>query len=93
MSDDKSKRDLSRDVNQIVPETESGTTGERDFGKTDRYANKDEGADFNFRTSGDGTAWDDGRQASISGGTRVETETRSADAEAPGVKTRPAAEE
>ena len=90
---DKSTRDLSREANQVVPETKSGTNEERDFGKTDRYANKDEGADFNFRTSGDGTAWDNGRQASISEGTRVETDTRSADAEAPGVKTRPAAGE
>ena len=87
---DKSTRDLSREVNQVGSETKSGTNEERDFGKTDRYANKDEGADFNFRTSGDGTGWDNGRQASISEGTRVETDTRSADAEAPGVKTRPA---
>lgn len=81
-------KDLSRDRNPVVPETESGTTSERDFGKTDRYANKDEGKDFNFRTTGDGTAWDTGRDASVTDGTRNETDTRAADASTPGVKTR-----
>jgi hypothetical protein len=84
------KKDLSLARNAVVPETESGTTAERDFGKTDRYANKDEGKDFNVRMTGDGTAWDSGREASITGGTAVETDTRATDAEAPGVKTRPA---
>jgi hypothetical protein len=84
------KKDLSRDKNAVVPETESGTTSERDFGKTDRYANTDEGKDFNVRMMGDNTAWDSGRDASITDGTAVETDTRAADAEAPGVKTRPA---
>jgi hypothetical protein len=81
-------KDLSRQPNPVVPETESGTTAERDFGKTDRYANKDEGKDFNFRTTGDGTAWDSGRDASVTDGTRTQTDTRAADAETPGVKTR-----
>jgi hypothetical protein len=85
---DEKKKDLSREPNAVVPETESGTTAERDFGKTDRYANKDEGTDFNFRTTGDGSSWDNGRQASISEGTRVETGTRAADSETPGVKTK-----
>jgi hypothetical protein len=84
------KRDLSREKNEIVPETESGTTTERDFGKTDRYANKDGGQDFNIRTTGDGTAWDSGRESAVTRGTAVETDTRAADAEAPGVKTLPA---
>ena len=43
------ERDLSRQANDVLPETKSGTTSEEDFGKTDRYANKDEGKDFNFR--------------------------------------------
>jgi hypothetical protein len=82
------KKDLSREKNAVVPETEVSTTEERDFGKTDRYANVDEGKDFNFRTMGDGTAWDSGREASVTRGSAVESETRAADAEAPGVKTR-----
>ena len=81
-------KDVSREPNAVVPETESGTTAERDFGKSDRYANKDEGAGFNFRTTGDGSSWDNGRQASISEGTGVDTETRAADAQSPGVKTK-----
>jgi hypothetical protein len=84
------KKDLSRSKNAVVPETETGTTAERDFGKTDRYATKDDGENFNVRVIGDGTAWDSGRETSITEGTGVETDTRAADAEAPGVKTRPA---
>ena len=86
-------RDLSRDKSGVVPETEGGTTKESDFGKSDRYANKDDQRNFNFRTTGDGTSWDSGREASITGGTRVETDTPAADAGTPGVKTRPADEE
>lgn len=85
-------RDRSRKPNPVVPETESGTTSEEDFGKSDRYANKDDEKAFNFRTTGDGTAWDSGRDASIADGTRVETDTRAGDAENPGVNTRPADE-
>ena len=91
MADEKRReRDLSRDENAIVPETDSGTTSERDFGKTDRYANKDDAEDFNFRTTGDRTAWDSGRGSSVAEGTSVETDIRGADAETPGVKTHPA---
>lgn len=85
-------RDRSREPNAVVPETEGGTTSEADFGKSDRYANKDEGKGFNFRTTGDGTSRDSGRDASITDGTRVETDSRAADAENPGVKTTPADE-
>jgi hypothetical protein len=85
---DAKNRDLSRESNPVVPETEGGTTSERDFGKTDRYANTDEGGDFNFRVVGDGTAWDSGRNASIAHGTHSENDVRGADAETPGVKTR-----
>jgi hypothetical protein len=87
MADAKNK-DLSREPNAVVPETEGATTAERDFGKTDRYANTDEGKDFNYRVVGDGTAWDSGRDASIAHGTRSENDVRAADAETPGVKTR-----
>jgi hypothetical protein len=89
MTDD-TTRDRSREQNPVVPETESGTTADRDFGKSDRYANKDEGRDANFRTMGDGSEWDRGREAAITDGTGVEPDTRAADAETPGVKTRPA---
>jgi hypothetical protein len=82
------RKDLSREPNAVVPETESGTTADRDFGKSDRYANKDEGADFNFRTTGDDSSWDTGREASISEGTQLENDTRAADAETPGVRTK-----
>ena len=44
--------------NNFPPDTKSGTTEEKDFGRTDRYANKDNEQDFNFTTTGDGTAWD-----------------------------------
>lgn len=85
---DAKTRDLSREPNPVVPETEGSTTSERDFGKTDRYANNDEGKDFNFRVVGDGTAWDSGRGASIAHGTSGENDVRAADAETPGLKTR-----
>ena len=85
---DEVKKDLSREKNAVVPETEAATTEERDFGKTDRYANTDEGKDANFRVMGDGTSWDAGREASVTRGTAVETDTRAADAEVPGVKTK-----
>ena len=88
----KPARDLAREQNSVVPETEGGTTSERDFGKTDRYANKDDAEGDNFRTIGDGSSWDSGRGASIAHGTHNETDMRAADAETPGVKTRPAAE-
>ena len=86
---DETTRDLSRKPNAVVPDAEPGTTSERDFGKTDRYSNQDQEEDFNVRNIGDGTSWDTGREASVSRGTGVETETRSADAETPGIKTRP----
>lgn len=67
------------------PDTKSGTTAEEDFGRTDRYANKDDEVDFNVTTTGDGTAWDTGRNSSVTDGTRLENDMRAADAEAPGV--------
>lgn len=67
------------------PDTKSGTTSEKDFGRTDRYANKDDEKDFNVTTTGDDTAWDSGRGSSITNGSRVENDVREADAEAPGV--------
>jgi hypothetical protein len=66
-------------------DTSSGTTSEKDFGKTDRYANKDREQDFNFTTTGDGSAWDSGRSSSAGRGTHNENDLREADAEAPGV--------
>lgn len=84
------KQDLSREKNDVLPETESGTTEDREFGKSDRYANKDGGKDFNFRTTGDGTVWDSGGESAIAHGTSVETDTRAAEVETPGVNTRPA---
>jgi len=73
------------DDKNIPPDTHSGTTEEKDFGRTDRYANKDDEKNFNFTTTGDGTAWDSGRTSSITEGTRVENDLREADAESPGV--------
>lgn len=70
---------------ELPPDTKSGTTDEEDFGRTDRYANKDREKDFNFTTTGDGTAWDTGRTSSITGGSRIEKDLREADAESPGV--------
>ena len=67
------------------PDTHSGTTEAEDFGRTDRYANKDDEKNFNFTTTGDGTAWDTGRNSSITDGTRLENDLREADAESPGV--------
>lgn len=81
-------RDRSTETNAVVPETRPGTTREEDFGKSDRYANKDGSDTFNVRTMGDETAWDAGREAAITGGTRGGTETRAADAETPGVPAR-----
>lgn len=72
-----------RDSN-FPPDTKSGTTDEKDFGRTDRYANKDDEKDFNFTTTGDGTSWDSGRESSVTRGTRVENDLREADAETPG---------
>jgi hypothetical protein len=73
----------------VQPDPASGTTSEADFGKTDRYANKDE-EPFNFQTTGDGNEWDSGRNSSISRGSALENDVRKGDAETPGVKTRPA---
>jgi hypothetical protein len=73
-----------RDRN-FPPDTKSGTTKEKDFGRTDRYANKDDDQHFNFTTTGDATAWDTGRDSSITNGTRAENDLRQADAESPGV--------
>jgi hypothetical protein len=41
---------------------------------------------------GDGTVWDTGRGAAITGGTRAANEVRAADAEAPVVGTPPASD-
>jgi hypothetical protein len=90
MTEQNKRNDLSREASPVVPETESGTTSERDFGKTDRYANTDEGKNFNFRVLGDETTRDTGREASVTEATRVENDVRAADAEAPGVRTKPA---
>ena len=73
------------DDKNFPPDTSSGTTSEKDFGRTDRYANKDDEKNFNFTTTGDGTAWDSGRTSSITDGTSLENDMRAADAEAPGV--------
>lgn len=77
-----SKKDPDKN---FPPDTKSGTTAAEDFGRTDRYANKDDEKDFNFTTTGDGTAWDTGRNSSVTDGSRVENDLREADAEAPGV--------
>lgn len=82
--------DLSRRRDAVVPETDAGSTSARDFGKSDRYANRDEVEGDNVRMIGDETAWDSGREASITRGSGVESDTRAADAETPGMKTRPA---
>lgn len=68
------------------PDTHSGTTSQKDFGRTDRYATKDDGKDFNFTTTGDDTPWDGGRNSSVTEGSRVEDDLRGADAETPGLK-------
>lgn len=86
---DKERGDLSGTPAPSVPDTDSGTTHESDFGRTDRYATKDDEEHFNVRNIGDGTAWDSGRGASIGHGTHSESDRRSADAETPGVNTRP----
>ena len=67
--------------------TDGSSTDEKDFGRTDRYANKDRGneKEIDFTTTGDGTAWDTGRNSSITNGTRLENDLREADAESPGV--------
>ncbi len=70
---------------KIHPDTHSGTTEEKDFGRTDRYANKDDEKNFNFTTTGDRTAWDSGRTSSVAEGTRLENDLREGDAESPGV--------
>jgi hypothetical protein len=81
-----------RDVtgpNPAIDDSHAGTAREKDFGRTDRYENKDE-PDFNVRNLGDDTAWDSGRGASIGHGTNAVPRARAADAETPGVKTRDA---
>lgn len=65
-------------------------TRDRDFGRTDRYANKDEQQEAEVRNMGDGTSWDSGRESSIGHGTHSENDVRGADAETPGVKTKDA---
>jgi hypothetical protein len=75
----------NEDDKNFPPDTQSGSTDEKDFGRTDRYANKDDEKNFNFTTTGDGTAWDSGRTSSITDGTRVEKDLHEGDAEAPGV--------
>ena len=71
------------DDNPLDEDPTTGTTHESDFGRTDRYQNKDE--DFNVRNIGDDTAWDSGRGASIGHGTHSETDGRTGDAETPGL--------
>ena len=73
--------------NPAISNPDPGTPREKDFGRTDRYENKDE-KDFNVRNIGDATAWDSGRESSIGHGTHSVSDTRSADAETPGVKTK-----
>lgn len=41
--------------------------------------------DVDFTITGDSTAWDSGRNSSITDGSRVERDLRESDAEAPGV--------
>ena len=74
-----------QDDTNFPPDTQSGTTDEKDFGRSDRYANKDDEKNFNFMTTGDGTAWDSGRTSSVTDGTRLENDRHEADAESPGV--------
>lgn len=85
-----SREEQARGVENAAPDTTSGTTAERDFGRSDRYANKDRPEEFNVRMTGDRTAWDTGRGASVTRGTAVDTDTRIADAETPGLRTQPA---
>ena len=73
-----------RDENR-TPETKTGTSDDKDFGGPARNANQDDTKTINFTTTGDGTSWDNGRQSSITEGTRLENDLREADAEAPGV--------
>jgi hypothetical protein len=82
---DQQKRDDTPSPNPAVPDPHAGTTREEDFGRTDRYATRDEDA---VRNLGDDTAWDSGRGGSIGHGTHSENDVRSADAGTPGVKTR-----
>ena len=90
MSDEtRDRRDRTAADSGIVPDAEPAVSSERDFGKTGRYANQDQGKNFNVRNIGDGTALDLGRGAASTDATRIETETRAADEETPGVKTRP----
>ena len=72
------------DVN-FPPDVKSGTTSEKDFGRTDRYANKDDQKNGNFTTTGDDTSWDTGRTSSPGRGSHNENDLRQADAESPGV--------
>jgi hypothetical protein len=74
-----------QDDTNFPPDTQSGTTDEKDFGRSDRYANKDDEKNFNFTTTGEGTAWDSGRTSSITEGTRLENELHEVDAGSPGV--------
>ena len=90
MSDEtRDRRDRTAADSGGVPDAEPASNSERDFGKTDRYVNQDQGKNFNVRNIGDGTAWESGRGAASTDAPRIETETRAADEETPGVKTRP----
>lgn len=78
-----------KDRDAAMPDPEPGTISQRDFGRTDRYANQDQEKDVNVRKTGDGTSRETGREAPVTGGTHVETDTRSGETGTPGVKTRP----
>ncbi len=83
------QNESERDVNpNSAADNDAGSPRESDFGKTDRYANRDEDAELNVRNIGDGSEWDNGRSASIGHGTHSVSDTRSGNAETPGVKTR-----
>jgi hypothetical protein len=84
---DQNERGRDVNPNPAIPDADTGTTRDADFGRSDRYANKDEGKEFNVRNIGDGSEWDSGRGASIGHGTHSISDTRSADAETPGVET------
>lgn len=87
----KKRHDISRGGIPKPSDTGSETTPEQDPGTNDQYAtgNTDE-EDVNVRMTGDRTAWDSGRGSSIAEGTHAESDTRAADAETPGVPTKPA---
>ena len=68
------------DQNPLDDDPKTGTTDEADFGRTDRYENKDEPG-FNVRNVDDDTASDSGGDASLGRGTHSERDVRSRDAD------------